>query len=130
MGVGGAAGPQPACVGWDSGAQASSMQRKEGVLDEAEDPAGFIVDSSPSLALSSPRPATPRPVPAHSQSQPSDPKFDVAAACTFQVAPQRLRLADFRLQGLGPFPLPSPPSPHLLPHPPLAAKTLLPSPAL
>ena len=52
--MGGAAGPQPACVGWDSGAQASSMQRKEGVLDEAEDPAGFIVDSSPSLALSSP----------------------------------------------------------------------------
>lgn len=52
--MGGAMGPQPACGGWDSGAQASSAQRKEGVLDEAEDPAGFIADSSPSLALSSP----------------------------------------------------------------------------
>ena len=86
------------------------IQRKEGVLHEAEDPAGFVVDSSPSLLLSAPPAATPTQLQL-TPSQPSNPKFDVTAACTFQVAPQRLRLPDFCLQCLGPFPLPSPPSP-------------------
>lgn len=97
------------------------------VLGEAEDPAGLMVDSSPSLLLSAPPGDTHPPSNSSSLLEPTlDPKFDVAAACTFQVAPQRLRLPDFCLQCLGPFPLPSPPSPPPL----LAAKTLLPSPAL
>lgn len=114
--------------GWNSGVACGLQRGGEGCRKELKT-SRVIARPGPSCALSSP---WSHPLPqVQSFPEPTlDPKFDVAAACTFQVAPQRLRLPDFCLQLLGPFPLPSPTRPHRLPHPLLATKTPLPPPAL